>query len=267
MRRGPTQPADLKLIRDAAQAAGEQALALRAAGLETTRKKDGTPVTTADLAVDRWLREHLSAARPDYGWMSEETDDDDERLARRRVFIVDPIDGTRAFIKGQPWWGVSIAVVEAGRPVCGVLRAPDRDETFEAAAGQGARLNGAAIHASATETLEGAGMLADTTMLNHPAWPTPWPPMRVESRNSIAYRLCSVAAGTFDAALALSPKSEWDLAAGDLIATEAGCRITDHKDRVLVYNRPDPRQPTLICATPAIHRLILDRVRPIALPD
>lgn len=257
--------ADLALIREAAVLAGAQALHMRVAGMGISRKADGTPVSEADLAVDRWLRARLLAARPGYGWMSEETADDPARLARERVFVVDPIDGTRDYLRGRPWWGVSIAVVEGGAPICGVFRAPDRRETFEATLGGGARRNAAPIAASDTGVLEGAGMLGDKAMFAHPGWRTPWPPMRIESRNSIAYRLCCVASGEFDAALAMSAKSDWDLAAADLIAREAGCLVTDQKGRLLVYNRPDPRQPSLICAAPGLHRLILPRVEPIDL--
>jgi myo-inositol-1(or 4)-monophosphatase len=258
--------ADLELIREAAIAAGEMAVSMRAAGLEQRQKADGTPVTNADLAVDALLRETLTAARPDYGWLSEETADDPARLSRERVFIVDPIDGTRAYIRDRPWWGVSIAVVENGRPIAGVVAAPDRNEVFEATLGGGARMNGKPIAASETLDLEGAAMLADVQMMRHPAWPTPWPQMRMESRNAIAYRLCSVACGDFDAMLALSPKSEWDMAAGDLIAVEAGCVVTDHKGRMLAYNQPIPIAPSLVCAGPVLHRLILSRVEPIDLP-
>jgi len=258
--------ADLALIREAAVAAGEVAVAMRAAGLERHKKADGTPVTNADLAVDALLRERLTAARPDYGWLSEETADDPARLSCQRVFIVDPIDGTRAYIRDRPWWGVSIAVVENGRPIAGVVVAPDRGEVFEATQGGGARMNGKPIAASDTLDLEGAAMLADVQMMKHPAWPTPWPQMRLESRNAIAYRLCSVACGEFDAMLALSPKSEWDMAAGDLIAVEAGCLVTDHKGRPLAYNQVKPTAPSLVCAGPALHRLILSRLEPIDLP-
>jgi len=120
---------DLDLITEAATLAGEMAVTMRAAGLTTTYKSDKTPVTDADMAVDGWLRARLMAARPDYGWLSEETVDDAARLDCARLFIVDPIDGTRAYVKDRPWWGVSIAVVEAGLPLAGVVRAPDRDET------------------------------------------------------------------------------------------------------------------------------------------
>jgi myo-inositol-1(or 4)-monophosphatase len=258
--------ADLELIRDAAVAAGEKAVVMRAAGLERYQKSDGSPVTNADLAVDALLRATLTEARPAYGWLSEETVDDPARLSCERVFIVDPIDGTRAYIRDRPWWGVSIAVVENGRPIAGVVAAPDRREVFEATLGGGARMNGKPIAASQTQDLEGAALLADAQMMKHPAWPTPWPEMRMESRNAIAYRLCSVACGEFDAMLALSPKNEWDMAAGDLIATESGCLVTDHRGRTLAYNRAKPVSPSLVCAGPALHRLILSRLEPIDLP-
>jgi myo-inositol-1(or 4)-monophosphatase len=256
---------DLALIIEAARHAGAMALNMRAAGLTTTYKADKTPVTDADLAVDAWLRARLMDARPGYGWLSEETADDPVRLARERVFVVDPIDGTRAYVKNKPWWGISIAIVEAGRPTCGVVLAPDRDETYSAVVGGGARLNGSPISASKAEVLEGCAMLADAPMMRHPAWPTPWPEMRLASRNSIAYRLCSVASGAFDAMLALSSKCEWDMAAGDLIAAEAGCVVTDHKGSPLAYNRAKPSAPSLVCAGPALHRLILSRTQPIDL--
>ncbi|MDR3507595.1 MAG: 3'(2'),5'-bisphosphate nucleotidase CysQ [Caulobacteraceae bacterium] len=262
---GPDE--DLALIVALARAAGAKAQVLRRAGLTTEFKSDRTPVSSADLAVDALLKGELMAARPDYGWLSEETVDDPDRLKRRRVFVVDPIDGTRAFIKDKPWWVVSIGVVENGRPVAAAVFAPDLDESFEALSGKGARLNGAVIQASRTDRIEDCGMLADAQMLRHPAWPEPWPEMRIASRNSIAYRLCAVASGTYDATLALSSKSEWDLAAADLIATEAGCVVTDHQGQGIAYNRVVPTTRSLVCAGPALHELILRRVKPIQLPN
>ena len=259
--------ADLSLITGAAKLAGERALAMRAAGLETTSKTDGTPVSDADMAVDTLLKTLLGEARPDYGWLSEETADDPQRLACKRLFVVDPIDGTRSFVNGKAWWTVSIAVVEDGRPVAGVVHAPDVGDTYDAIEGGGGRLNGRPIRPRATADLQGCAMLGDRRMFTHPRWADPWPPMRVESRNSIAYRLCLVAEGAFDAALAMSSKNEWDLAAADLIAREAGCLVTDHRGRGFHYNRPVPRAPSLVCAGPALHALILRRVAPIELPN
>ncbi|MET0274660.1 MAG: inositol monophosphatase family protein, partial [Phenylobacterium sp.] len=113
---------DLALIEDAAREAGELARRLRDEGLQVEYKSaDSTPITNADVAADAFLKERLLGARPDYGWLSEETADDPARLAKARLFVVDPIDGTRAFLKGRPWWSVSVAVVEDGRPIAGVV--------------------------------------------------------------------------------------------------------------------------------------------------
>ncbi|MBQ1542400.1 3'(2'),5'-bisphosphate nucleotidase CysQ [Caulobacter sp. CCUG 60055] len=258
---------DLALIREAAREAGALSLAMRDAGLKIWSKDGGSPVTDADLAVDAMLKARLGSARPDYGWLSEETADDPARLGKSRLFVVDPIDGTAAYLKGRPWFAVSIAVVENGRPVAGALYAPALDEMFEAAAGGGARMNGSAIAPSRAEVLEDCAMLGDAKMFVHPAWPRPWPAMRVESRNSVAYRMALVAAGVFDAALALSPKNEWDLAAADLICREAGATAVDHLGRPFGYNRPVPRAPSVVCAAPALAPLILERVRHIELPN
>lgn len=259
---------DLALILDAAQEAGELARSLRREGLEIEYKEnDGTPVTNADLATDRLLTERLRAARPEYGWLSEETADDAERLIRRRIFVVDPIDGTRAFLNDRPWWSVAIAVVEDGLPIAAVVYAPEREETYAARAGAGATLNGAPIRHSAASALEDCGMVGNPLVFEHPAWPEAWPAMRVKQRNSTAYRMCLVGAGEFDAAVAPVRKSDWDVAAGDLIAREAGCFVGDHKGNAFRYNRARPSQASLICATPALAPLILERVSHIGAPS
>ena len=254
---------DLALIRAAAIEAGALALSERAAGLEVQSKPGGSPVTSADLKVDALLRERLLSARPDYGWLSEETADAPARLERRRIFVVDPIDGTVAFMKDRPWWCVPIAVIEDGRPVAAVIHAPALNETFEATLGGGARLNGQAIAASDADSLDDASVLADARILEGPQWDEPWPPMRFEKRNAIAYRMALVASGAFDATLALTPKWDWDIAAGALIAAEAGARVTDHQGRPWAFNRADPRQASLVCAAAGVHPLIVQRCRSI----
>lgn len=259
---------DLDLICEAAVAVGETAIRLQSEGLRIWNKDNNTPVTNADIEVDSLLKAMLLQAKPEYGWLSEETADDPSRLERRRLFVVDPIDGTASFMNYKPYWSVSIAVVEDGQPIAAVVHAPELDETFTAVAGKGAFLNGEPIRASTTaNAVEGMGMLGDAKMFAHPAWRTPWPPMRIETRNSIAYRLCLVADGRFDAALALSAKSEWDLAGADLIQREAGAVLTDHKGRPFSYNKPVPLMPSLICAAPTVHPLILERVAHIDLPN
>jgi myo-inositol-1(or 4)-monophosphatase len=256
---------DLALIRDAALAAGELALAEREAGLKTWSKTGGSPVTSADMAVDRLLKDVLLSARPDYGWLSEESEDSAERLARRRIFVVDPIDGTVAYMKGKPWWCIPIAVVEDGRPVAAVIHAPALNETFCATLGGGATLNGQPITASDTDDLDDASVLADARLMEGPHWDEPWPPMRYEKRNAIAYRMALVAAGAFDAAIALTPKWDWDICAGALIAQEAGAVVSDHHGEPWRFNQADPRQNSLICGAPALHPLIVRRTAPIPL--
>jgi len=259
--------ADLELLTEAAREAGALALKQRTPGLTIEKKPDGSPVTSADLAVDAFLTEALRSARPDYGWLSEETADNPDRLNAERVFMVDPIDGTRAYIRGKPWFVVSLAVVEHHRPVAAAIFAPALDELYLATCGGGATLNAQPIRASARDQLEDASMLGDAKMFGHPAWTQPWPRMRFHDRNAIAYRMALVAAGVFDAAVAMSPKHEWDLAAGVLIAEEAGAAARDHKGRPLVFNTPRALCPSLVCAAPALAPLILARTGPIDLPE
>ena len=260
---------DLELIRAAALEAGVLAMGYSERGeVRTWSKAGGSPVTNADIAVDTLLKQRLLEARPGYGWLSEETTDDEARLAARRVFVVDPIDGTIAFMKGRPWWAVCIAVVEDGAPVAGALYAPAVGEMYDALAGGGARLNGAPVMSSGRAALEGSALLADARTLRRPDWPQPWPEdMRIESRNSVAYRMALVASGAFDAVVALSSKCDWDLAAADLIAREAGAVSTDHLGRPFAYNLPSARKRSLVCAPPVLHRLILERVGHIDLPS
>jgi myo-inositol-1(or 4)-monophosphatase len=258
---------DLDLLRRAAVEAGRIALEIRDGGLNVQSKVGGSPVTNADLAADRYLRETLIGARPDYGWLSEETADNPDRLGKRRIFVVDPIDGTVAFMKGAPWWTVALAVVEDDQPVVAVVHAPVQNETFAAVRGGGASVNGRAIRPSDVSSLDDAAVLADAKLLEGPQWAEPWPAMRFERRNSIAYRMSLVAAGAFDAALAISPKWDWDVVAGALICEEAGAIVTDHKGRPFSFNQPAPRQVSLVCCAPALHPLILRRCASIDLPE
>jgi myo-inositol-1(or 4)-monophosphatase len=249
---------DLDLIRSAALEAGVLALALREDKLKIWAKSGGSPVTDADLKVDKLLKDRLMAARPDYGWLSEETVDDSSRLSQKRVFVVDPIDGTVAYMKQRPWFSVSIAVVEDGVPIAGVVHAPAVVETYEATLDGPALVNGLPISPSDRDVLEGASVLGDARTLAPPAWPE----MLVENRNSLAYRICLVAAGAFDAAIALSSKCDWDLAAADLIARRAGVMVTDAAGQDYRYNLESAVKHSLVCAPEPLHRLILRQIAP-----
>lgn len=257
---------DLDLLIHAVREGGAIAKAAFGSKVETWDKSKGNPVTEVDLAVDRRLNETLTAARPDYGWLSEESSDNEERLAKRRVFIVDPIDGTLAFIKHKPEFTICAAIIEAGRPTAAAIFNPCTDELYTAAKDRGAHLNARPIRVTAREALAGCRMLVAQDVIRHPAWPEPWPPMELGKRASIAYRLALVAAGEYDAMMALSTKHEWDLAAGDLIIAEAGGTVTTHTGAPIAYNQRIPNIRSILCAGPALHRQMLDRTENIRLP-
>ena len=235
----------------AAREAGEIALAYFAHGATTSAtiesKHGGSPVTAADFAVDHFLRPRLESLASDAGWLSEETLDTEDRLARRRVLIVDPIDGTRAFIKGDPRWAISIALVTDGHPRVAVLHLPALQDSYGAIAGRGATLNGDPITVSPRQSLAG-GLIAG-------------PPKKLEALQStgmafdlapripsLAYRLALVADGRLTAGLASSNSYDWDIAAADLLLRESGGTLTDHAGAPPNYNAPVPRHPALYAA-------------------
>ena len=257
---------DLDLILAAAKDAALVAVELRAKGLMVEHKVGGSPVTNGDLAVDALLKDRLLTARPDYGWLSEETPDTPDRLTKRRLFLVDPIDGTSAYVKGHDWWTVCIGVIEDGRVTAGVVIAPALGEVYAAAEGQGATLNGQPILVSDRAEVAGCAMLGDPRLFADPRWPEPWPDMVIEARNSVAYRMCLVASGAFDACVAPAPKHDWDMGAADIIVAEAGGLATNVKAGPFVYNRPDPSQWGLICSGPRLHPLLIARVAHIERP-
>jgi myo-inositol-1(or 4)-monophosphatase len=253
--------ADLALLEAAAREAGE--LAVRVGRGEVREKPGGRgPVSDADLAVDRMLRAELTAARPGYGWLSEESEDAPDRLAAERVFIVDPIDGTRAFISGGRAWALSLAVAERGRVAAAVVHLPMLERTYTARLGGGARVNGAAIAASDRADLDGAQVLAPGSQLDPSLWPGGVPQVVRHFRPSIAYRLCLAAEGRFDAMFSFRDSWEWDLAAGDLVAREAGALVTAGDGHPPRYNLPVPLVHGVIAAGPALHAAILARAHP-----
>ncbi len=266
----PVPSADLSLIEEAVREAGAIARKFYKGSYRKWSKDQGQPVTECDLAVDRFLSQRLRGARPGYGWLSEETEDDPEGRLAQFVFVVDPIDGTVAFLKGRPYFTISVAVVTHGRPIVGAVYNPITGECFTAVAHGGSRLNGKRIHVTDREKIEDCRMLGPKAMFEHCAWASApnisWPPMHIETRNSIAYRLALVASGAFDATMALSAKHDWDLAAGDLIVQEAGGRITAHTGAELKYNGPETVQPSVLAAGPKLYPKLLERVRHLILP-
>ena len=218
-------------------------------------KADGSPVCEVDLDVDRFLRARLSALLPDAGWLSEETADNADRLACSRAWVVDPIDGTRDYVRGRRGWCVSVALVEGGRPVIGVLDAPARAGRWCAVAGKGATLNGAPLKAGDHATLAGARVPADALAKADRGL------FRlVEKPNSIALRLAMVAQGRADLVATLRWGNEWDIAAATLLVHEAGGAMTDALGGPLAFNQPVPRAFGVLATAPAIHAAAVARL-------
>ena len=252
---------DRRLLEDAARAAGAVARRWFGADPRVWQKGDAGPVTEADLEIDALLRARLTAARPDYGWLSEESTDDPARLARRRVFVVDPIDGTRAFVAGQPDFTHALAVVEDGAPVAAAILQPMRDRLWSAHRGGGAARDGVPVAPTAAR-LPGASVLAAKPALRPEAWPGGPPEVTRTFRSSLAYRMALVAEGRFDAMLTLRPCWEWDIAAGALICLEAGAAVTDRRGGPLRFNNATPQVDGVVAAGRGLHAELVDRLLP-----
>ncbi len=257
---------DRDLLRASVREAGLRALDYFGKSPKHWIKDDKTPISEADLAVNDLLQDRLTGQGCPYGWLSEETADNEQRLGLEKVWVVDPIDGTRSFIKGTPHWTVSVALVDRGRPVLAAVFNPVKDEFFEAVRGDGARLNGDVVTVSDRAHVEGCEMVANSGAFNGERWGMPWPEMKVTSRNSMAYRLCLVASGTYDATLAISRKHDWDLAAAHLVVEEAGGHVTLHDGGPIVYNQPNPRHSTVLAAGPALHKALLKQTQTYRAP-
>lgn len=257
-------------MRQTAEAAGRLAAEKRARQeIQVWEKSAGHPVSEADMAANALILEHLRAARPGYGWLSEETADDPSDRAAQRVWVVDPIDGTKAFLRGGADWCVGIALVEHGQVVAGVVHVPDVGETYEAWAGGGAFRNGQPLAVSDCGAICGCKMIASRMLVDHPGWADPWPDMALAAPrpNATLLRMAHVAAGQQDATMALWRKSDWDLAAGTILIEEAGGIVTDHRGKPFEFNQTVPAQQSLVAAGKALHPLLLERTRAVRLPD
>ncbi len=251
-------------IEAAARDAGEIALASFREGERTAAeiwsKTGGSPVTAADIAVDEFLNERLGGLCPAAGWLSEETADDAARLAVPLVWIVDPIDGTRAFMNGHRDWSVAIGLFAEHRVIAGVVHAPALGVTYSAVLGHGARRNGEVIRVSARDGLSGARTAGPPTLLNRLAGIEPGiqPMPKIPS---LALRLARVAEGSIEAGLVSRDARDWDLAAADLILTEAGGTVTNLAGEAPLYNRPMPVHGALVASGAALHPSLLQAAR------
>ena len=222
--------------------------------LKSWEKTPGSLVCEADLEVDAFLKRELSRLLPAAGWLSEETADDAERLKKGLIWLVDPIDGTRDFIRGRSGWAVSVALISGGRPLIGTLVAPARREVWMATAGKGAWRNGERLKASTRKEFPGARVPA------HDLSKEDRDLTRVEQPNSIALRVAMVANDEADLVATLRWGYEWDIAAAALIAREAGAAVTDAFGQPLAYNKRDPRAFGLLASAPAIHCTAVERL-------
>ena len=249
---------DLALLTEAATEAGRIALHFwRREPKFWDKGGEHGPVSEADLAVNEALETRLRAARPGYGWLSEETPDTVARLDCAQVFLLDPIDGTRAFLAGEENFAISLAVVTAGRVTAGVVHLPAKARLYAATANGPALRDGLPIAASTRTELVGADVLTTRAALAPEHWPKGVPDLKRSFRASLAYRLCLAAEGRHDAMLTLRDAWEWDIAAGSLIAERAGCRVTDRTGAALRFNEAIPLAKGTIAANPVLHGEIL----------
>jgi myo-inositol-1(or 4)-monophosphatase len=254
------------LLKDVVRDAGRLALSMFRTELKTWTKGASSPVSEADLAVNDLLENALRSATPDYGWLSEESVDDEDRLARRLAWIVDPIDGTRAYLAGREDWCVSVALVEQAAPVLAAVFAPASDEFFFAVRGEGATLNGMRVQATTGTAIDFSRMAgprplverlnsaSDEAITLHP---------RI---GSLALRLCRVAQGSLDAAFAGGQSRDWDLAAANLIVHEANGNMTALSGQTILYNRRDVTHGVLVAAGRDRHASIVSHFRNRPLP-
>jgi myo-inositol-1(or 4)-monophosphatase len=247
--------ADLQLLLSAVREAGQRALAMQAEGYNHRQKRDGTFVTDIDIAVDDLLRNRVARELPDDGWLSEETTDMPTRLQKRRLWIADPIDGTRGLLKGTGPWGIGMALVEDGELRVAAILRPADDLLFHAIQGGGCFLNGLPVRTAPQRNVITAKRYRETLFRGgfSPETDSPIP---------LLLRLSSIAQGQHGAAISMGDKNDWDIAAGHLLVAEAGGIVTNLAGGPIVYNQPQPWQPGLVAAADmATHAAILDIVR------
>lgn len=250
----PHDQHDFRLLLDTVREAGSLAMTLFRQRVRNWNKADGSPVTEADIAVDRLLRRKLTGARPTYGWLSEETPDDLTRSRSDKFWVADPIDGTRAFVNGTDEWCIAVALVTKGRPLMAAVYRPVPEEFYEAAAGQGSRLNGSLLTTPERHAIGGSRVVGSRGALKKIG-------ASIEAHGNtdvpIALRLCLVASGVYDAAVSTGRKHDWDVAAGDLILFEAGGAVTDLHGQPYRFNRAETWQSGMVAASKPLHHQIL----------
>lgn len=246
---------DVELVKAALLRASDVAMQFYRADVKKKQKPDGSLVTAGDLAINEALHDMLTAARPDYGWLSEEGPDDPNRLSRQRCWILDPIDGTRSFAELREEWCIGLCLCENGKPiVCGVIQ-PTKRLLYLAEAGKGATCNGAPLHMSDAANLNHA-RLAARALARQKLEGSGVDPVNVSYTPQIT-RLAMLAGSEVDIVLSFGPKHDWDIAPGALLVTEAGGKISDEQGRSMIFGQPDPKQNGLVAAGTARHAAVM----------
>ena len=255
----PDLKADETLLHDAVREAGALALTFFGRDIKIWQKTDQQPVTQADIEVNNLLSEKLHRPRPSYGWLSEESEDDIARLQKNFVWVIDPIDGTKAFMQGLDEFTICAALVEKNRPILACIFNPVRGEFYHAQKGGGAYKNNQPIKISGqTEIKNGFRLCARENILAK-AKAGDWPQIIIENPNSTAYRLARVAEGFYDA-MVTHKANDWDIAAGDLLMHEAGGALLNANGTPITYNQPDVTHGAVLAAHPALCPLLAKRM-------
>lgn len=247
----------------AARAAGDIIRQIYATDYSVDYKSnDNSPVTVADREANQKIQEMLQGAFPDYGWLSEETVDSSDRLASRRVWVVDPMDGTQEFIQKIPEFAVSIGLVEDGRPILGVVYNPTLDQLFWAIRGQGAWCEEQQLRVPETPRLAEATILSSRSETKRGEWKGLTSLFRARPMGSIAYKLACLANGEADASFTLVPKNEWDICGGTLLVEEAGGIVTNLRGKPVIFNQPTTLLQGLVASNGNLHAQLLELIRP-----
>jgi myo-inositol-1(or 4)-monophosphatase len=252
---------ELDVAKEAAHAAGQVIRKWYEGDYTVSQKGHDNPLTEADTEANRCIHALIEAAFPDDGWLSEETRDSPARLQKSRVWIIDPLDGTKEFIKHIPEFCVCIGLVENGEPVLGVTYNPVRDETFAATRGNGTRLNGESVRVSAQSSLAQARVLASRSEVDRGEWAPFASEMKVDLTGSVAYKLALISAGLADATFSLTPKNEWDVCSGAALILEAGGRFATRHAQPRRFNQADPLLQGIVACNAALYEPILSCLR------
>lgn len=255
---------ELEVAVAAARAAGRRIAKHYRGDYQVEEKAPGNPVTIADTEANQIIQKAVLAAFPNDGWLSEETADSPARLAKDRVWIVDPLDGTREFVDHVPEFCVCVALVVAGVVQVGVSYNPIEDQMFAARRGGGTTLNGQPVSCTTPAKRTEAVVLSSRSETKRGEWEAFRPHLNVEPMGSVAYKFALVAAGRADATFSLSPKNEWDICAGTLLVEEAGGVVTDRFGKPITFNNADTLLPGLIAAGPILFGPLRDLIRDVS---